>query len=226
MPSAKLWNLFARKPAPAAAPDPALREQSKTRWVRATPDAALTWGVELTGTAFVAKAGGYGAFGPGKDVLEIGPGYGRLLKAVLAAGQPFRSYTAVDISTQNLDYLRGAFPQPNVRFVHGDVETVALDGRYDAVLSSLTFKHLYPTFGRALAHLATFVRGGGRFCFDLLEGEVQPYFEHGGLNFLRYYTRPEVERLLAAAGLKLVAFDEVEHDPEHRRLLVVAEKRA
>jgi SAM-dependent methyltransferase len=192
--------------------------------VQAKPDAALTWGVELTGDAFVAKAAQHGAFGPVKDVLEIGPGYGRLLKAALTAKQPFRSYTALDISQQNLDYLRKAFAAPNIRFVHGDAETVALDGAYDTVVSSLVFKHLYPTFGRALTHLAKFVCGGGRFCFDLLEGEVEPYFEHGGVNYLRYYTRPEVERLLTSAGLRLAAFDEVEHDAEHRRLLVVAEK--
>lgn len=225
MPTMKLWNLFSRKPArPAAEADPALREQSKTRWVRSTPDTALTWGVDLTGAAFVAKAVQHGAFGPDKDVLEIGPGYGRLLRAVTAGGVPFRSYTAVDISPRNLDYLRGEFP--GVRFVHGDVETVALEGRYDAVLSSLTFKHLYPTFGAALVHLATFVRAGGRFCFDLLEGEVEPYFEAGGTNYLRYYTRPEVERIVTAAGLELAAFDEVEHDPDHRRLLVIARKPA
>ena len=206
--------------------DPALREKSKSRWVRATPDAALTWGKELTGGAFVAKASEYGAYGPEKDVLEIGPGYGRLLRAAATGGMSYRSYTAVDISSQNLDHLRKAFPDRKIQFVHDDAETVALNGEYDAVLSSLTFKHIYPTFRLALAHLATFVRQGGRFYIDLIEGDVEPYFENDGSNYLRYYTRSEVNRILASAGLDLVAFDEVVHDPDHRRLFVVAQKPA
>lgn len=62
---------------------------------------------------------------------------------------------------------------------------------------------------------------GCLFLFDLMEG-VASVFEGDGVTYIRHYTRPKVSELLADAGLALVAFDEVRHDAEHTRLLVVA----
>jgi hypothetical protein len=42
--------------------------------------------------------------------------------------------------------------------------------------------------------------------------------------YARHYGKDEVRGILAKAGLKFRAFDTVEHDPEHIRLLIVAEK--
>jgi hypothetical protein len=42
--------------------------------------------------------------------------------------------------------------------------------------------------------------------------------------YVRRYSRGEVESILSDVGLELVAFDEVEHHPEHTRLLVVAKR--
>jgi len=44
------------------------------------------------------------------------------------------------------------------------------------------------------------------------------------VTYLRHYTRPEVEAIVAAARLEIAAFDEVRHLPDHIRLLVVARK--
>ncbi len=65
--------------------------------------------------------------------------------------------------------------------------------------------------------------------FDLIEGPRSAWWK--GRNweqdktYVRNYGKDEVHRrILAKAALEFRAFDSVEHDPEHIRLLVVAEK--
>jgi SAM-dependent methyltransferase len=198
-------------------------ERSRRRWREALPVTHLTWGKEVSGDAFILKADAYGAFGPDKRLLEIGPGYGRLLKSLIKHGAAFKSYAGVDLSAENVRYLRETFAGEGFEFVHGDVESVRLEAGFDVVMSSLTFKHLFPSFRGALGHLAAQANPGCLFLFDLIEG-VGKHFEHDGITYIRSYTRPEVSDALAGAGLKLVAFDEVRHDAEHARLLVVARK--
>jgi SAM-dependent methyltransferase len=198
-------------------------ERSRRRWREALPVAHLTWGREVSGDAFILKADAYGAFGPDRRLLEVGPGYGRLLKSLVGHGAAFKGYTGVDLSAENVRHLRERFPGPEFEFVHGDAESVRLGAGFDAAMSSLTFKHLYPSFRNALAHLAAQANPGGLFLFDLYEG-VGRHFEDDGVTYIRSYTRPEVSDILADAGLNLVAFDEVRHDAEHTRLLVVARK--
>ena len=45
-----------------------------------------------------------------------------------------------------------------------------LDGPGDALISSLTFKHLYPTFEKALVNLTGQLRPGAVVAIDLIEG--------------------------------------------------------
>ena len=52
----------------------------------------LTWGVDVSGEAFVSKAAQYGALEPRSRVLGVGPGYGRLLLACLQRGASFGAY--------------------------------------------------------------------------------------------------------------------------------------
>ena len=198
-------------------------ERSRARWRAAKPNPGLTWGVDVSGEAFVSKAAQYGALEPRSRVLEVGPGYGRLLLACLQRGASFGAYIGVDLSRENLDELRERFPQANVAFVHGDVETINVDEPVDSVISSLTFKHLFPSFEEALRNLGQQLRPGGLAVFDLIEGHRR-YFEEDGVTYIRWYTRPEIEAILASTGFGLVAFDEVRHLPDHTRLLVVARK--
>jgi SAM-dependent methyltransferase len=200
-------------------------DRSRRRWRAAKPDARLTWGARPTGDAFVAKAAEYGAFGPGRTVVEIGPGYGRLLTACLEAGVELGSYIGVDLAEENVVHLRERFPQEEVRFICADVETVELGEDVDSVMSSLTFKHLFPSFEAALANLARQLRAGGTVVFDLIEGQRR-YFEEDGVTYIRWYSRAEVEEILGRVGLERVAFDEVRHLPELTRLLVVARRPA
>ncbi len=200
-----------------------LWQRSRSRWRHAQPTAGLTWGAQLSGDGFVERALSWGAFAADRAVLEIGPGYGRLLESCLKLRVPLRSYCAVDISSTNIDWLRERFDRAGLHFVVGDVETVSFDTRFDVVLSSLTFKHLYPTFERALTNIVKYVNVGGILLFDLREG-ITREFESDHVTYIRCYTRPEVGAILVRSGMELVAFDEVVHDLNHRRLLVVATK--
>jgi SAM-dependent methyltransferase len=201
-----------------------LSVRAQTRWRTATPDARLTWGIELSGEPFVSKVDSYGGFGADKAILEIGPGYGRLPKACCSLGVPFRRYVAVDLSQANVEYLRDTLTDPRIEVVCGDVQTLALNETFDTVMSSLTLKHLFPTFERALVNMAAHLTIGGRVYFDLIEGD-RHRFEHDEVTFIRQYRRDEVVAILENAALELVAFDHVDHHPDHRRLLVVAAKR-
>lgn len=199
------------------------RERSRSRWRNTEPVAGLTWGKKISGQNFISKIASYKAFGPDKSVLEVGPGYGRLLQAMLEMEIPFDSYLGVDISAKNVARLKEQFSNAKIDFLPADVETAELGRTFDVVFSSLTFKHLFPSFEKALINLTRFINPGGMYFIDLIEGK-QRYFEDDGVTYIRLYERTEVEEILERAKLGLVAFDQVQHDPEHVRLLVVAKK--
>lgn len=199
-------------------------DRSRERWRTAPPEwNHLTWGYILSGDAFIATAARHADFGERKSVLEVGPGYGRLLTACLEQGIPFARYVGLDLSEENCAYLRERFPLPNVAFLQGDVETASLDASFDVVLSSLTFKHLFPSFEAALRNVARHMTRGAVACIDFVEGSAR-HFE--GVTYNRWYSKDEILDIVAGAGLEHAAFDHVEHDPEHVRLLAVARKPA
>jgi SAM-dependent methyltransferase len=198
-----------------------LHERSKRRWRSAAPTADLTWGTEVSGTPILAKATEYGAFGPGRTILEVGPGYGRLLRAALEQGTDFDRYVALDISAANVAHLRGHFPDARVDIVRGDAESASLPVPADALLSFLTFKHLYPSFERVLSHLVPQLGPDALVIFDLIEG-TRRYFHSDEVTYIREYSREEVREILARTSLELLAFDEIVHTPGRVRLLVIA----
>jgi CBS domain-containing protein/SAM-dependent methyltransferase len=201
-------------------------ERSQVRWRAAQPTKGLTWGMEISGEAFIEKAESYGAFGSDKSILEIGPGYGRLLRECLERALPFQKYVAVDISPANVKHLTEQFERSDVDVINGNIETVSLDQCFDAVLSSLTLKHLYPSFEAALRNVEPHLNPGATLLFDLFEGTLEVFSPSDGVTYLRGYSRSEVEAILAGIPLELVAFDYVEHAPGQVRLLVVARKAA
>ncbi len=196
-------------------------ELAKSRWRATAPGPELTWGKKLTGDAFVDRAVAHHGFGPDRTVLEVGPGYGRILRACLERSVPFRRWVGLDLSAENVRYLSREFPDPRIEFVEGDAESARLDTPVDTVISSLTFKHLYPSFELALRNLAGQLSQRGLVLFDLIEGSGR-HFERDEITYLREYSREEVGELLARVPLELVGFDTVAHDREHVRLLVVA----
>jgi SAM-dependent methyltransferase len=207
---------------PSSTDDPELVERCRTRWRGVPPDGHLTWGKTVSGESFVRKIQEYGGFGREKSILELGPGYGRLLRACLDRDVPFRDYVGVDISPLTLEHLRTGFSGPNISFVQGDIEKVSFNRSFDLFFSSLTLKHLFPTFEMALWNVSKALRPGALVIFDLIEGKGSNW--EGDNTYVRCYKKREVRKILRRAKLKFVAFDTVAHDPEHVRLLVVARK--
>ena len=206
-------------------PERELRERSRTRWRQTSPNLGLTWGRKLTGNAFIEGLNHYKPFSPSRAILEVGPGYGRLLDACLEYGVMFSSYLGVDISLANVAFLKQKFSQyANVDFLNADVEEVVLSHNFDVLMSSLTFKHLYPTFESALANLSRFMNAGGMIFFDLVEGDHRYMIKEQLDTYVRHYNRDEVVGILDSVGLRLVGFETVEHTPGFVRLLAIAEK--
>ena len=217
------------------------------RWKKCLPNNALTWGVLITGDALIDLGRKYNIFVPAKSILELGPGYGRILIALFKNKIPFKSYLAIDISQNNINSLRETYDNENVSFLQGDFSKVKLDEKYDLVLSSLTLKHQYPTFYEALRNISQNVNDGGIFCFDLLENEVaipgrteiKEILEigpseinmevHGDKKqtYIAKYTKDEVSLILKSLNLELIAFDYVTYDEKFgSRLVVIAKKNA
>jgi SAM-dependent methyltransferase len=201
-------------------------ERSRSRWRKAPAEwRGLTWGQELTGDAFIETAERYADFASDKHILEIGPGYGRLLKACLDRGVPFASYCGLDLSEETCAHLRESFPVENVTFAHGDVERASFETEFDVVFSSATMQHLYPSMEAALGNLRSHARPGCTFCIDLPEGTFAG-FEQDDVTFIHQYTQPELLEMYERVGLAHVAFDEVVHAPGLERLFAVARKPA
>jgi 2-polyprenyl-3-methyl-5-hydroxy-6-metoxy-1,4-benzoquinol methylase len=196
--------------------------RAKKRWDESDPDKHLTWGQEISGDHFIRKVALYQVFSKNKAVLEIGPGYGRLIKSCLKNKIPFSRFTGIDISQKNIEYLKQQYSNSNIKFVQGDIESVSLSDKYDIVISSLTLKHIFPSFEKALKNIVGYLNKNARLFFDLIEGD-EAYFE-SSVTYIRCYTKNEVQKILKNLSLQLVAFDYVIHKENYIRLLVIAKK--
>jgi len=219
-----------------------INKKHLNRWKSSKPDVGLTWGKQVTGDAFLEIGQKYLNFSPEKSILELGPGYGRILSSIISKKIPFKNYVGLDISENNISSLREKFNQPNISFLQAEFSSIQLKNKFDYILSSLTLKHQYPTFLNAIKNLSKFLNKGGRFFFDLrvnrnilneinidqLEefGPQMNSLEGDGV-FVGYYSEKEASLLIEKASLKLIATDYVTHSPDmDSRLVVVAEKNS
>ena len=176
----------------------AVAELTKSGWRRAEPTVALTWNTEMTGDEFlghVAAACGT-TFG---RIVEIGPGYGRVLRTLLASDVRFDAYHGLDISPENAKHLGATFTDPRVRFTNVDFLTHRVETPVDLVYSSAVFLHLYPSIAPALAWSHAALGAGGHLCFDVPQGRLRYVDAAWGL-FVRQYEERELRDLVAAAG--------------------------
>jgi len=198
-------------------------DRSRIRWMNSSPDEGLTWQINLTGDAFVNKLREYIDFSEEKSILDLGPGYGRIFKSIVNLNVPFKSYTGLDISIKSVDFLNSNFGAKSVNFVIGDMEAVILENNYDIVVSSLTFKHLFPTFKKTLLNISKYLNKNSVIAFDLIEGDSWGV-EKLSDTYIKKYTKHEVEAILREIGFGVVKFDIVSHAPGFDRLLVIAKK--
>src|SRR5205823_4510329 len=126
---------------------------SQKRWSGDEPVAGLTWGNMMTGDSLWLVYQKYRQFTSDDKILEIGPGYGRLLKTALQHKIPFHSYTGIELSMSRVERLNDEYADQNIHFVQGDVETWTGASEFTVVICSSTFEHLYPDCRKALLNL-------------------------------------------------------------------------
>ncbi|MGH9983949.1 MAG: class I SAM-dependent methyltransferase [Nitrososphaeraceae archaeon] len=202
--------------------DPESFNKARKRWLESRPDTHLTWGKEVTGHAFIRKVLQYAEINSKTSILEIGPGYGRLLKAIFELN--LGEYYGVDISSKNIERLKREFSSrdSNIHFIEGDIETIKIDRIFDLAISSLTLKHFYPSFEKGLRNISLHLKKGGVTVFDLIEGNFAFHEEDG--TFIRLYSKSQVRELVESCNLEMVAFDKVTHIEGYTRLVTVARK--
>lgn len=153
-------------------------------------------------------------------VLEVGCGYGRVpLYLSRERGFTWESYCALDISETMLRRLveyRDRFelvPDGRLYPICVSADSLPLKSdSVDLVLSSAVFLHMGKHYvERAIAEIARVLRPGGRFVFDVSFPNARnpssfvPRLKPRRLraaNFLKYWTRPEIELLLTDSGLR------------------------
>lgn len=203
--------------------EPESSTRAKKRWLKSEPDTHLTWNLEVSGQAFIKKVLEHTKIDSNTNILEVGPGYGRLLNAILDLGLDFREYYGVDISSQNISYLKEKFNNiSKIQFMEGDIEVIKIGIMFDLVISSLTLKHFFPSFEKALRNVSTHMAKDGIVVFDLREGNAA-YREKDG-TYIRLYSKSQVKELIKSCNLQLVCFDKVTHAERHTRLLIIARK--
>ena len=203
--------------------DPESSNKARKRWLESRPNTHLTWGKEVPGHAFIKKVLHYNKIDSSTSILEIGPGYGRLLKAILDLNLEFGKYYGVDISSKNIEHLRGEFSNHNnIHFIEGDIENINIDTKFDLAISSLTLKHFYPSFEKGLRNVSGHLKKDGVAIFDLIEGKSAFHEEDG--TFIRLYTKAEVKKLIESCDLQLVGFDKVTHIEGYTRLMTICKK--
>jgi SAM-dependent methyltransferase len=124
-------------------------------------------------------------------ILEIGPGYGRLLKTALERRVSFASYTGVDLSPARVQKLNDQFGSGKIRFFVGDIDTWHGTEKFDVVICSSTFEHLYPDCRKAIENISTQLAADATMFIDFINVEQsRTFFEPDG-TFIRMYSQAE-----------------------------------
>lgn len=145
-----------------------------------------------------------GLLRPGMDVLEIGCGTG-LVTLLL---QPcVRSITATDGSSGMLDILNEKLRHTGCHTVKTQVlnleESGGIEGRYDLVVSSMTFHHIRD-IPALLGRIAAIMKPGGILCIADLDKEGGKFHEDPSGVFHNGFDRAVLQRQFGSAGFGMV----------------------
>lgn len=184
--------------------------RSKKRWRGAEPDQGLTWGSYMTGDSFWDEVGKHMDLSElsSLNLLEIGPGYGRLLATLIERRQNYASYTGLELSEQRVRLLDAKYGNQNTRFIHGDAMTDEVGSALDLIFSSATFEHLYPSFSDSLMNLRRQMAPGARVCIDFVQMDPEmchssALFEPQGGAFVRIYSQSELQCIFRQCDLTI-----------------------
>jgi ubiquinone/menaquinone biosynthesis C-methylase UbiE len=200
--------------------------RSKERWRGDEPDAGLTWGVRMEGDEFVRFVRSHARLDEQSTIVEVGPGYGRILGAMLKERIPFRRYVGLEISASRVERLRQQFADPRIEFREADVlQPLDLGGApADLTFSSAVFEHLYPDFGAALRTIASFTKVGGSVALDFVRDD--DYLEKSAAwfeketTYIRVYAISELEELFRKNGFEVAQIGRISfgQDIEQREI--------
>ena len=97
--------------------------------------------------------------GKGSRVLDVACGTGVLIPDYLS--RQAASVTAIDISPEMIRIAESKFPEENIRFICGDVETADVGRDFDAIVVYNAFPH-FPDGARLIQRLSSLLAPGGR----------------------------------------------------------------
>lgn len=142
-------------------------------------------------------------------MLEIGPGYGRLLQGLQKQSIDIASYVGVDLSQARIERLNQDFGNSSIQFLAGDARSVDLSAyeRFNLLISSSTFEHISPDFGTALQHLSHFLEDGAIAILDLIDYGDPTLSRYEGCPtgvFVRIYSVDEIEKIITNAGFEVL----------------------
>jgi cyclopropane fatty-acyl-phospholipid synthase-like methyltransferase len=172
---------------------------------------AFTWSVEPS-DFLVSRIPHLESLGLAR-LLDIGCGDGRNMVPFALRGF---SVTGVDISETAIERARRNLQTAGCggfRLIRAELSGIVLDRRYDLMLSTKMFKHTWNT-EEILARVLPKLLPGGRFAFEFATLEDSSHekcarygrrlsgyrFTFGDGTPYRFYTRSQVERLLAGAA--------------------------
>lgn len=208
-----------------------LWEQSRERWSGDENDNSLTWGSKWTGDSFIDQVNKVFTWSQETKIVEIGPGYGRLLDTILQRKYPFKSFTGIELSTARVNRLQEKYKAfSTISFMQGDVEEFSLSDKATLVISSATFPHLFPNFRKALVNIRKNMEIGGTLCFDLSEGSTGGTFQDDGTTYARMYDKDELNLIFSGSNYGNLNIDKVIHGKdgvtgESVKMLFVSVKR-
>jgi SAM-dependent methyltransferase len=210
--------------------DPDAHELSRRRWRGDEPDHALTFGAILSGDTLWDAYQTAHRFTSDDTILEIGPGYGRLLKTALDRRVPFRSYMGIDLSEARISRLAAKFTEPRCGFAQGDAESWRGSERFSVVICSSTFEHFHPDCRAVLHNIRQQLREGATVLLDF-PGKDHPFSGVDGSGaYVRCYPKAELRDVFAECGYSVSEITECSIGNDHLgrpvdRFVVIATPR-
>lgn len=176
------------------------------RWRGVEPHGGLTWGAILEGRRFFEAA--RLDFSRVSSILEIGPGYGRLLSALREAGYKGK-YTGLDISPGKVEELAGRLGDNETAFVAGDCRSAKFAAPFDALISSSTMEHIHPDFGAMLANMVPQLTPKAQIALDFIDegnDNDRQGSDRSGV-FIRQYSRAALRSVCAWHGVEVLSIE-------------------
>lgn len=188
------------------------RSKAESRWRHNEEDPSLTWGSIMTGDTFFDEVEKHFRFAPDVSTIEIGPGYGRLLKTMLQREYPFGAFHGLNLSAERTSKLSRQFTDDRIHFETGNCSDFIFTESFDVAFCSATVEHLFPSIEQTLMNLRAMMKTNGMVFIDfIMQDETlsvsKAYFEEESRRgaYIRIYSRQELERFFDQAGFAIVA---------------------